>query len=107
MKIEINEKMIKNILTLRYDPTLETKKKKLSVEDFQPQKNSNYLEIIEKTIIKTLKNKLENEEHVSVALSGGIDSVLVSSLLRKALPKINIEAISIKFADSIDETSDA
>ena len=104
MKIEINEKMIKNILTLRYDPTLETKKKKLSVEDFQPRENSNYLEIIEKTIIKTLKNKLENEEHVSVALSGGIDSVLVSSLLRKALPKINIEAISIKFADSIDET---
>ena len=61
MKIEINEKMIKNILTLRYDPTLETKKKKLSVEDFQPRENSNYLEIIEKTIIKTLKNKLENE----------------------------------------------
>ena len=56
MKIEINEKMIKNILTLRYDPTLETKKKKLSVEDFQPRENSNYLEIIEKTIIKTLKN---------------------------------------------------
>ena len=59
MKIEINEKMIKNILTLRYDPTLETKKKKLSVEDFQPRKNSNYLEIIEKTIIKTLKTNLK------------------------------------------------
>ena len=55
-------------------------------------------------IIQTIKNKLGNEENVSVALSGGIDSVLVTSLLRKALPKIKIEAISIKFADSIDET---
>ena len=102
--MEINEKMIKNILTLRYDPTLETKKKKLSIEDFQPHETSNHLESIEKTIIQTIKNKLGNEENVSVALSGGIDSVLVTSLLRKALPKIKIEAISIKFADSIDET---
>jgi asparagine synthase (glutamine-hydrolysing) len=104
MKMEINEKMIKNILTLRYDPTLKTKKKKLSINNFQPKKNKNYLEIIEKTIIQTLRNNLENEKNVSVALSGGIDSVLVSFLLRKALPKINIETISIKFADSIDET---
>jgi asparagine synthase (glutamine-hydrolysing) len=102
--MKINEKMIKNILTLRYDPTLETKKKKLSIEDFQPYETSNYLESIEKTIIQTIKNKLGNEENVSVALSGGIDSVLVTSLLRKALPKIKIEAISIKFADSTDET---
>ncbi len=102
--MRIDERMIKNILTLRYDPTLKTKKKKLSVDDFQPQEIPNYLENIEKTIIENLKNNLENEQNVSVALSGGIDSVLVSSLLRKALPKINIEAISIKFADSIDET---
>ena len=79
--MEINEKMIKNILTLRYDPTLETKKKKLSIEDFQPHETSNHLESIEKTIIQTIKNKLGNEENVSVALSGGIDSVLVTSLL--------------------------
>jgi len=104
MKMKINEKMIKNILTLRYDPTLKTKKEKLTIHDFQPNKTVNYLEIIEKTIIQNLKNKLRNEENVSVALSGGIDSVLVTSLLRKALPKINIKAISIKFADSIDET---
>ena len=102
--MKINEKMIKNILTLRYDPTLDSKKQKWTIEDFKPDETVNHLDIIEKTIIQTIKNKLGNEENVAVALSGGIDSVLVSALLRKALPEINIEAISIKFADSIDET---
>jgi len=102
--MKINENMIKNILTLRYDPGLESKKQKLTIKDFQPNETVNYLGIIEKTIIQTIKNKLGNEKNVSVALSGGIDSVLVSALLRKALPEIKIEAISIKFADSIDET---
>jgi len=102
--MKINENMIKNILTLRYDPTLESKKQKLTIENFQPNEIVNYLDIIEKTIVQTIKNKLGNEKNVSVALSGGIDSVLVSALLRKALPEINIDAISIKFADSIDET---
>ena len=102
--MNVNEKMVKNILTLRYDSSLQTKGKKFAWSDFQPIEFSNYFKIIEKTIIKTFKNELENENQVSVALSGGIDSTLVLSLLREAMPEITIEAISIKFADSIDET---
>ena len=102
--MNVNEKMVKNILTLRYDPSLQTEGKKFAWSDFQPIEFSNYFKIIEKTIIKTFKNELENENQVSVALSGGIDSTLMLSLLREAMPEITIEAISIKFADSIDET---
>ena len=102
--MNVNEKMVKNILTLRYDSSLQTKGKKFAWGDFQPIEFSNYFKIIEKTIIKTFKNELENENQVSVALSGGIDSTLVLSLLREAMPEITIETISIKFADSIDET---
>jgi len=102
--MNVNEKMVKNILTLRYDPSLQTEGKKFAWSDFQPIEFSNYFKIIEKTIIKTFKNELENENQVSVALSGGIDSTLVLSLLREAMPEITIEVISIKFADSIDET---
>jgi len=39
-----------------------------------------------------------------LALSGGIDSTLVLALIRKKFEKIPIETISIKFADSIDES---
>lgn len=102
--MNVNEKMIKNILTLRYDPSLEIEGKKFVWEDFKPKEVSDYFELIEKTIIKTMKDELENENQVSVALSGGIDSTLMTSLLRKAMPDITIEAISIKFADSVDET---
>ena len=102
--MNVNEKMVKNILTLRYDSSLQTKGKKFAWSDFQPIEFSNYFKIIEKIIIKTFKNELENENQVSVALSGGIDSTLVLSLLREAMPEITIETISIKFADSIDET---
>ena len=104
----MNEKnysiMIKNILTLRYDPSLETSRNKFTWNDFEVQEFPNYLEKIENTILGTIKRELDNEKRVSVALSGGIDSTLVISLLRKALPDIEIEAISVKFADSIDET---
>ena len=104
----MNEKnysiMIKNILTLRYDPSLETSRNKFTWNDFEVQEFPNYLKQIENTILGTIKRELDNEKRVSVALSGGIDSTLVISLLRKALPDIEIEAISVKFADSIDET---
>ena len=96
--------MIKNILTLRYDPSLETSRNKFTWNDFEVQEFPNYLKQIENTILGTIKRELDNEKRVSVALSGGIDSTLVISLLRKALPDIEIEAISVKFADSVDET---
>ena len=41
---------------------------------------------------------------ISIALSGGVDSTLVLAMIRKMFPDIEIEALSIKFADSIDET---
>ena len=44
---------------------------------------------------------------ICIALSGGVDSTLVLSLLRKIKPDIEIEALSIKFANSVDETKNA
>ena len=95
--------MIKEILSLRYYPSLEIDRKKFVSNDFESQESSDHLEYIENSILNAIKNEI-NEEKTSVALSGGVDSVLVTALLRKALPDVQIEAISIKFADSVDET---
>ena len=95
--------MIKEILSLRYYPSLKTDSTKIISKDFESFENSDYLQHIEKLILETMKDEI-NEDTVSVALSGGVDSTLVTALLRKALPDISIEAISIKFADSVDET---
>ncbi len=102
MNLDNISTMIKEILTLRYYPSQSTGPK-YTVSCFEPKKTPNYLEHIENLILNTLKNEIRAEK-ISVALSGGVDSTLVMALLRKALPDIQIEAISVKFADSIDET---
>ncbi len=96
--------MIKEILTLRYYPSLDIDTKKYGPKDFEPKSSPNYLDNIENLILNTSENEI-SEKKISVALSGGVDSTLLIGLLRKALPDIQIEAISVKFADSVDETT--
>jgi len=103
LKINCNSSIIKEILSLRYCPSLQVDKQKFLPSDFIPEKKSDYLQYIENSISSVLQNEI-NEQKISVALSGGVDSTLVISLLRKTFPDIKIDAISLKFADSIDET---
>jgi asparagine synthase (glutamine-hydrolysing) len=42
-----------------------------------------------------------------VALSGGIDSTLILTLLKKDFPQMNLETVSVKFAESLDESEKA
>ena len=103
MKQQINLPMIKNILTLRYDPTKQIQSSKFNTENFTPMYDKLDIDKIESIISKTIQEKI-TEDRVVVALSGGIDSVLVLALLRKIFPDIKIDAISVKFIDSVDET---
>ena len=105
----INPSSIVNILTLRYDPSIVPNLPKKNWEDFTTIDDSLNYEIIENTICDSIKKKLEtlDGKKISIALSGGVDSTLVLSLIRKVNPDIDIQAISIKFADSVDETIDA
>jgi len=103
LEINNNSSIIKEVLSLRYCPSINVSKNKFIVNDFLPEEKLNYLEHIENSISSEIKNKV-TDNHVSVALSGGVDSTLVIALLRKTMPDIKIDAISLKFADSIDET---
>tara|TARA_B100000029_G_scaffold322882_1_gene315258 strand:- start:2578 stop:3798 length:1221 start_codon:yes stop_codon:yes gene_type:complete len=105
----INSSSLVNILTLRYDPTLKPNLPVKISNDFQPTIQSTNIDSIEKSILNHMEQKLETFDNktISIALSGGVDSTLVLSLLRKIKKDINIQAISIKFADSVDETNDA
>jgi asparagine synthase (glutamine-hydrolysing) len=102
----MNEEMIKNILTLRYDPSQKIDANKKTWQDFVEKQYIDNEEFIEKSITNTIKNSLlsSKEKHVSIALSGGIDSSLVFALLKKASPETKIDAVSVRFADSVDES---
>ena len=105
----LNPSSLVNILTLRYDPNLKPNLPKKTWNDFESNNTSLSIDSIEKSICNNLEKKLEkyNENKISIALSGGVDSTLVLSLLRKIKPDIEIHAISIKFANSVDETINA
>ena len=95
--------LIRNILTLRYDPMQKTALPILKSTDFIPSKNSD-LNFIENNLKNSIQTKLESAKNLTISLSGGIDSTLVLGLIRKTLPDLKINAISIKFAHSTDET---
>ena len=94
---------IRNILTLRYDPLQNTTLPVLKANDFIPSKNYD-LDFIENNLKNSIQTKLGSANNLTISLSGGIDSTLVLGLIRKTLPDLKINAISIKFSDSTDET---
>jgi asparagine synthase (glutamine-hydrolysing) len=103
LEISHNSSIIKEILSLRYCPSIKSNKNKFIESDFIPEEKLDYLKYIENSISNEIKKEVV-DNHVSIALSGGVDSTLVMALLRKTKPDIKIDAISLKFADSVDET---
>ena len=106
---QINEeqkKTIQEILTLRYSKNWSNSYPSLSSNDFiegisitDPEK------FIEDSIQREIREKIgTGQTNVGIALSSGIDSTLVLALTRKEFPSINIETVSVKFSNSVDET---
>ena len=94
-----------NILTLRYNPKLKPLLPRKTSEDFGHSAEVS-TEYIENSILNSLNEKIEysKTKKISIALSGGVDSTLILAMLRKLFPDIEIEAITIKFAKSTDES---
>ena len=100
---------IRNILTLRYDPTLEIKSSvpeiipdQVKSNRSEPYPSSKEIEKEFRLIIKKDISELD-PKRVSLALSTGVDSNLILSLLRDEYPKLDIKCISVSF----DETGEA
>ena len=105
----VNPSSIVDILTLRYDTSIKPNLPKKSWKDFVPIDKPPSISSIENSICSEIESNLgsSNSKDASIALSGGIDSTLVLSLLRKTNPDLKINAVSIKFANSVDETPTA
>jgi len=106
---QINPSSLVNILTLRYDPHITPNLPRKNAQDFEPVQEKPSIHLIEKLICNNIEQKLKqiDNQKICIALSGGVDSTLVLSLVRKIRPDIKIEALSIKFANSVDETKAA
>ena len=98
--------LIRNILTLRYDPTQKTTLPVLKPNDFIFSKNYD-INFIENNLKNSIEISLESAKNLTISLSGGIDSTLILGLIKKTLPDLKINAITIKFSDTTDETNTA
>ena len=104
-KNPLNPSIGNEILTLRYNPNLKSTLNKLSWKDFQPLSNPVSIDFLEQCMENYIKKQnLESQKKISIALSGGVDSTLSLAIIRKMYPNLEINAFSIKFADSIDES---
>ena len=106
---KIKPDSITNILTLRYDPSIKPNLPQKVWSDLKPSIQKPSIEFIEKSIKGTIRKQLDNSsvKKICIALSGGIDSALILTLIKKTLPDIQVDAISVKFANSVDETESA
>ena len=109
---KLNQKIgssITDTLTLRYDRTITPNLPKKTWKDFETHNKKLNFEDIEKSICNDIEQKLNNFDgkKICIALSGGVDSTLVLSLIRKINPDIEIDAISFQFSNSENETETA
>ena len=104
----MNLNSVKSILTLRYDYTQTPILPKLTWKDLEKKKFFSSEEIIQQSIFNIKKQiPVDYTKPISISLSGGIDSSLALCFLKQSFPDNQIDAISIKFSDSIDETETA
>ena len=101
----ISQDTVRNILTLRYDPSQKAILPKITTSNFK--NNLPSIDHVEYLIEKSLKKIQTNPKKIAIALSGGVDSTLALFFLRKIFPESQIETISVKFAESHDESSTA
>ena len=104
----MNLDSIKSILTLRYDDTQTPILPKLTSRDLIKKENFS-IDNIHSQLISYLQKQIPNDysKPISISLSGGVDSSLLLCILKESFPDNQIDAISIKFSDSVDETETA
>lgn len=130
IKREINIEALNQYISLRYNPLLQTlfegikklppastlkfdlRNKTFKINKFwdlklkEEKKSENYyLKKLDKLFIDAVKRQLISDVPLGVFLSGGIDSTLVTSYMRKANPDTKIKSFSVGFEDgeNVDE----
>ena len=104
MDSKIDYTSIKNILTIRYDPTKKSPIKHATPNDFIPKTFDSDGKHTLQLLQNSIKNNISDYSKISLSLSGGIDSTLMLGLIRKTLPKTKITAFCGIFEDGFDES---
>ncbi len=102
--MELNNKSIRNILTVRYDPLEKPLFPPLTWKDLDYNLNDKDGIKTEKLLTGSIIKNLSKEKSISISLSSGIDSSLCLGLIRKIFPEKKITGICGVFGKSFDES---
>lgn len=96
--------MIKNYLTIRYDP-VNPPIPVLTWKHFLNKTSDTEGYVTEKLLVNSIKKPfMEKEKTIVLSLSSGIDSTLCLAILRKVFPNKKIVAICAVFSTDFDES---
>jgi len=104
MKKKLDQKLIRNILTMRYNPEEKPLIFPAQINDFKLNNRDGDGRITEKLLKNSLHRQIGSNSSFVVSLSGGIDSSLSLALLRDSFPDSDIFAICGVFEGSFDES---
>ncbi|MEM3143592.1 MAG: asparagine synthase C-terminal domain-containing protein [Candidatus Nitrosotenuis sp.] len=107
MDVKLNKKLIRNFLTMRFNPEDVPSLQLAKPIDLITKTSDQQGHKTEKLLMNSiLKKKTESNTYV-VSLSSGIDSTLCLALLRKTFPDSNIWGICAVFQNAFDESKRA
>jgi len=108
LKKTINSTLIKNYLTIRYNPKDKPSPTKKLWNDFETKFSDPNGKKTESLLLSSVKSSIpDNDEPIGLSLSSGIDSSLTLALLRKSFPKRKIIGICAVFENGFDESKQA
>ncbi|MGC1709891.1 MAG: asparagine synthase C-terminal domain-containing protein [Nitrosotalea sp.] len=107
MYSRINKELIRNFLTVRYDPKSKPLATPAKWRDFRVTSSDPRSITSERLLHKSIEKKLPGTDTVTISLSSGIDSTLCLALVRKYFPKRKIVAICAVFKEGFDESKRA
>lgn len=103
----IDKALIKNFLTIRYNPKSKPPVTPAKWKDFLVRSSDAQGLTSEKLLHKSIEKKLEGDDPIAISLSSGIDSTLCLALVRKHYPKRKLVAICVVFKEGYDESKAA
>src|SRR5690348_15609888 len=93
---------IEFMLSLRYDPHIDTLLPRKTRKDFTPLSTYISPEHIESSLLLNLENKLSGYDKIGISLGSGVDSPLVLAMAKKLFPKKEILAFVANTAEQYD-----
>lgn len=95
---------IRNILSIRYNPLEKPLIRPAKWQDFTREIYDRRGIQLQKLLVNSIHDKLNNEKSIAISLSGGIDSTLCLGLIRHTFPEKKIIGVCGVFAGGFDES---